>query len=172
MSANNVVWVMKYKGFFHVFYSGCMDNTPKEPDYEDKYYAEFKTRTQALNYANTVVWAINDEAYKEGHVGVEYGVCIVPREFMKPKKETQRIFHIDKIIEEWKQKIKDLQFSIEQFEDWKKELKASEPSSCCKNCIRRGHTLDYCHLYSMKCPYDKRNIVKGPVQIKDEFRLP
>ena len=35
-------------------------------------------------------------------------------------------------------------------------IKFPEPSPCCKNCIKKGHTLDYCHLYYRRCPYNER----------------
>ena len=121
MSSNNVVWVMPYRGNFHVFYSGCFDNDPIEPDYENQYYDIFFNRAEALVYAHDVVSKINEESYAEGYAGVEYGVCEVPANYADNKLE-ERIFHIDVIIEEWKQKIKDLQFSVEQFETWRKKL--------------------------------------------------
>ena len=40
MSANNVVWVMKYGRLYHVFYSGCFDNTPTESERLEKEYRE------------------------------------------------------------------------------------------------------------------------------------
>ena len=121
MSSNNVVWVMPYKGYLHVFYSGCFDDDPVEPDYKDKYYKMFGDRSKALTYAHDIVNKIDEESLLDGMPGVEYGVCEVPYNYADNKLK-ERIFHIDKIIEEWKQKIKDLQFSIEQFEAWKKEL--------------------------------------------------
>ncbi len=64
MSANNVVWVMKYGRLYHVFYSGCFDNTPTEPDYKDKYYDRFDYRKDALEYGHDIV----------NKIYVEYGV--------------------------------------------------------------------------------------------------
>ncbi len=81
MSANNVVWIMKHitwDGLWHVFYSGCFDNTPDKPDVKDKYYKAFNIRYKALIYAHGVVDKINEESYEQGFAGVEYGVCIVP----------------------------------------------------------------------------------------------
>ncbi len=75
MSANNVVWCMLYKKAYHVFYSGCMDNTPTEPDYKDKNYFKFSNRRNALLYAHNVVNNIDELSLQEGFVGVEYGVC-------------------------------------------------------------------------------------------------
>lgn len=121
MSANNVVWVMFYEGHHHVFYSGCVDNTPIVPDYKDKYYKVFEVRPDALTYAHDVVNEIDAEYWQEGYVGVEYGVCELPR-IEKGEHIEIKLGRIDKIINEWKQKIKDLEFSIEQFEGWKKEL--------------------------------------------------
>ena len=85
MSANNVVWIMEYGGTWHVFYSGCFDNTPTEPDYEDKHYNVFAKKNIALIYAREVVELIDEFSLRKGCIGVEYGVCEVPREFMKPK---------------------------------------------------------------------------------------
>ncbi len=125
MSSNNLVWCMSYKGKYHVFYSGCADNTPKEPDYTDKHYKEFEYRRNALVYAHNVVNRIGEEAYCQGFSGVEYGVCEITIE--EPLFSIEKIFHIDKIIEEWEQKIKDLQFSVEVFELWKKKLLKGQP---------------------------------------------
>lgn len=74
MSANNVVWCMSYENQFHVFYSGCMDNTPTKPDYKDKHYGYFVNRKNALIYAHDVVECIGMESLKDGYAGVEYGV--------------------------------------------------------------------------------------------------
>ena len=254
---------MKYNGLWHVFYSGCMDNTPTVPYYEDEYYNSFEKKSVASIYARAVVRDIDEECAEDGYIGVEYGVCEVPREFIKPKKRDcdkcylysecdhqgayqkdgkqcyedsggekeknkipdeikplyykhhfpdskpaepknlcstcghnfideskacntcntlyvnwipiteprendkscsvvdQKIFHIDKIIEEWKQKIKDLQFSIEQFEDWKKEL--IKPEKKKGGCYQFTYCNE-CMAYPMGlgCP----NIVKGPVCLK------
>ena len=120
MSANNVVCCMLYNKAYHVFYSGCIDNTPTEPDYKDSAYKKFKYRPNALLYAHNVVNKINEESAKQGFTGVEYGVCEITIE--EPLFSIEKIFHIDKIIEEWEQKIKDLQFSVGVFERWKKEL--------------------------------------------------
>ena len=79
MSANNVVWIMRHEGLWHVFYSGCFDNTPKEPDYDDEYYNSFENKWIASIYANAVVEAIDKECAEDGFIGVEYGVCIVPQ---------------------------------------------------------------------------------------------
>jgi len=171
MSSNNVVWVMSYKGYLHVFYSGCIDNEPTEPDIDDEYYKMFGDRSKALTYAHDVVKKINKESYAEGFADVEYGVCeldypeevkdkphMIPTAFGTPeelkksheelkeiaktftnpdifyceicqvihrsgcKKPQRQLDMIDDAIDEWKQKIKDLQFSIDQFEQWKKEL--------------------------------------------------
>ena len=238
MSANNVIWSMDFHGNFHVFYSGCFDNDPTVPDYEDQYYKSFTNRKDALVYAHDIVRKIDAESYEDGYIGVEYGVCEVPANYADNKLK-DKIYHVDKIIEEWKQKIKDLQFSVEQFEDWKKELKASGsekegsarhtqpysnlsevkpignqsensklPEPNCDNCWKKGNydlfmcptkekcipARDYspkgselkpkkrkggcyqftycneCLAYPMGlgCP----NLTKGPVQLKDEFRLP
>jgi len=121
MSSNNVVWVMPYRGYIHVFYSGCIDNTPTKPDVNDKYYKLFGTRSGALMYAHNVVDKIDKESWNEGFPGVEYGVCEVPLNYADNKLR-EIIHHIDKITEEWKREIKDLQFSVEQFEAWKKKL--------------------------------------------------
>jgi len=96
MSANNVVWVMKYKQSYHVFYSGCMDNTPTEPDYKDKYYKEFKFRPNALLHAHNVVNKINELSLQEGFTYVEYGVCeiTITEEFNKLNFE-KRLSNID-----------------------------------------------------------------------------
>jgi len=112
---------MPYKGYLHVFYSGCVDNIPTEPDTEDKYYKMFGDRSKALTYAHDVVKEINQESYAEGYAGVEYGVCELGYLDEEGKIEI-KLGRLDKFINEWKQKIKDLQFSIEQFEQWKKEL--------------------------------------------------
>ena len=116
MSSNNVVWVMPYKGYIHVFYSGCIDNTPTKPNFNNSYYKVFKDRSKALTYAHDVVSKINKESYAEGFAGVEYGVCEIAPYHMETMER------IDKMINDWEQKIKDLRFSIEQFEAWKKEL--------------------------------------------------
>ena len=55
MSANNLVWCMSYGGKWHVFYSGCADNTPTKPDYKDKHYGNFEYRRNALLYAHNIV---------------------------------------------------------------------------------------------------------------------
>jgi len=78
MSSNNVVWVFPYKGYLHVFYSGCIDNEPKEPDYDNKYYKMFGDRAKALTYAHDVVNKIDRESYAEGFPGIEYGVVELP----------------------------------------------------------------------------------------------
>ena len=184
MSANNIVWCMKYDESYHVFYSGCADNTPTEPDYKDKYYKNCKYRPDALLYAHDVVNKIDKDYLKDGYIGVEYGVCELniekefdklnfekrlsniddhinrlnkesietniivektlaswldkhgegivkeyvrefnPSWFMKMKFQDNedKLGNINSIISEWEQKIKDLQFSIKQFQDWKKEL--------------------------------------------------
>ena len=83
MSANNVVWIMKHisiNGIYHVFYSGCIDNTPTVPDYKNKWYKAFDFKDVALAYAYDVVERIDEFSLQEGHVGVEYGVCEVPIE--------------------------------------------------------------------------------------------
>lgn len=71
MSANDVVWIMRYTESWHVFYSGCFDNTPTRPDYEDKWHKAFSFKEQALIYAHNVA----------SEIGVEYGVCQVPQVF-------------------------------------------------------------------------------------------
>lgn len=121
MSANNLVWCMSYKGSWHVFYSGCADIDPKEPDYKDQYYGVFGYRNSALLYAHDILNKINKESYKAGFAGVEYGVCEIT---IKDKGvfTQEQIEGIDKRIDEWEQKIKDLQFSVEQFKNWKFEL--------------------------------------------------
>ena len=121
MSSNNVVWVMLYRGNFHVFYSGCFDDDPIEPDFKNEWYGRFPNREDALVYAHDVVNKINEECLEEGYAGVEYGVCEVPCNYADNTLK-EKIFHMDIIIEEWEQKIKDLRFRIEQFEDWKKEF--------------------------------------------------
>lgn len=75
MSSNNIVWCMSYQGKWHVFYSGCADNTPTEPDYKDKHYKKFKYRSNALLSAHDVVNKIEREAEQGWGLGVEYGVC-------------------------------------------------------------------------------------------------
>jgi hypothetical protein len=82
MSSNNVVFVMKQiKKWhvlawveYHVFYSGCADDIPIEPNYADKYYKKFTDRSNALVYAHDVVNEIDVECAEEGFPGVEYGV--------------------------------------------------------------------------------------------------
>ena len=74
MSANNVVLCMKYEGSYHVFYSGCADNDPKEPDYDNEYYKNFMDRIKALIYAHDTVNEIDKECNDVGFSGVEYGV--------------------------------------------------------------------------------------------------
>jgi len=75
MSANNIVWSMEYNSLFHVFYSGCADNTPTKPDFFDKYYKSFMERKDALEYAHDIVNKIDIESELTGTIGVEYGVC-------------------------------------------------------------------------------------------------
>lgn len=84
MSSNNVVWVMKYGRLYHVFYSGCYDNDPIEPDYDNRYYQKFDYRSEALEYAHDVVNQINKESHLTGMFGVEYGVQeLIELEFYK-----------------------------------------------------------------------------------------
>ncbi len=83
MSANNVVWCMFYEENYHVFYSGCIDNTPTKPDYKDKHYGIFFTRGGALVYAHDVVSKIDELSLQEGFIGVEYGVCEIMVEKVK-----------------------------------------------------------------------------------------
>ena len=125
MSSNNVVWVMSYKGYLHVFYSGCIDNEPTEPDIDDEYYKMFGDRSKALTYAHDVVKKINKESYAEGFAGVEYGVCELDYPDESNRINSQ-LDTIDCMIDEWKRKIKDLEFSIDQFEQWRKELLRAE----------------------------------------------
>lgn len=74
MSANNVMWCMKYEDSYHVFYSGCVDDDPKKPDYKNGYYKNFVDRNKALIYAHDTVNKIDKECNEIGFSGVEYGV--------------------------------------------------------------------------------------------------
>jgi len=75
MSANNVIWVMKYQDKFHVFYSGCYDNIPKEPDKNAFGYRFYNKRAMALLYAHDLVKYIENEWSDSNFPAyVEYGV--------------------------------------------------------------------------------------------------
>lgn len=98
MSANNVVWCMLYKEYYHVFYSGCMDNTPTEPDYKNRHHKAFKYRSQALLYAHDVLNQIDEEAGKGWGRCVEYGVCEITVEEKTIKDVLKDIIKIQKKI--------------------------------------------------------------------------
>ena len=55
MSANNVIWVLYFKGYYHVWYSGCYDNVPRSPDQNGTFWKYFKTREEALVYGHDLV---------------------------------------------------------------------------------------------------------------------
>ncbi len=195
MSANNVVWCAKYKGSWHVFYSGCMDNTPTEPDYKDKRYSEFKYRSNALLYAHDVVDDINKESLKEGFVGVEYSVCEITIkdkdkidiqdfvnhvEEMLKRLETQLITKENEIKERLcvledkfitKQDHYNMDTICDQLLQHQKDiihLKNKSPLKARKDGCYQFTYCNECMAYPMGlgCP----NIVKGPVQLKDEIK--
>lgn len=79
MSSNDVVWVMCYEKMYHVFYSVCVDNEPKKPNYNNRYYKMFVDRKEALSYAHDVNNEIDEEYLEEGYPGIEYGVMEIGR---------------------------------------------------------------------------------------------
>ncbi|KKM03600.1 hypothetical protein LCGC14_1772830 [marine sediment metagenome] len=195
MSANNVVWCAKYKGSWHVFYSGCMDNTPAEPDYKDKRYSEFKYRSNALLYAHDVVDDINKESLKEGFVGVEYGVCEITIKD-KDKIDIQDfVNHVEEMLKRLDTQLITKENRIKErlcvLEDEAKHTKNDVPERCkkCKALTDEGYCSsptmcvkiypflakhkDGCYQFTycnecMAYPMGLGcpNIVKGPVQLK------
>ena len=75
ISSNNVVWVLFYKGYYHVWYSGCYDNVPKRPDQNGLNYQWFDSRKDALVYGHDVVKGIESIERPDGlPYIIEYGV--------------------------------------------------------------------------------------------------
>ncbi len=190
MSANNVVWVMLYKKIYHVFYSGCMDNTPIEPDYKDQYYTKYYKRRDGLEYAHNIVNKINRESYEEGFVGVEYGVCEITIEEEDTIEERVKRLETQLITKE-----NEIKERLCVLEDEAKHTKNDVPERCkkCKALTDEGYCSsptmcvkiypfpakhkDGCYQFTycsecmaypmgLGCP----NIVKGPVQLKDEIK--
>lgn len=124
---------MLYKERYHVFYSGCADNTPKEPDREDSRYQNFRYRSNALVYAHDVVGFINNKSSKHGFVGVEYGVVEIT---IKEKKTVEQI--LKEIIQHQKEII---YFIMDETEPnrqkplGKRQIKASELVKVCEKMI-------------------------------------
>lgn len=75
MSANNVIWLMRYENEFHVFYSGCVDNEPEQPDYKDEFYKKFEDKNKAILYGHSIIEKIEKEWGPCGYV--EYGLQMI-----------------------------------------------------------------------------------------------
>ncbi len=167
MSSNNVVWCMLYNKSYHVFYSGCADNTPNKPDYKDKRYMKFKYRSNALLYAHDVVEHINKESYDEGFAGVEYGVAEIT--VVEEKTLEERIKKIeDKFIT--KRDYYNMDTICDQLLKVNKfviNYEARHPKPRKDGCYQFTYCNE-CLAYPMGlgCP----NLVKGPVQLKDEVK--
>jgi len=158
---------MLYRGNYHVFYSGCADNTPQSPDYTDKYYKRFEDRSNALTYAHDMVNKIDKESYVEGFSGVEYGVCeitIVDKPFTdnlnfktKFKQFEEQLIYKENAIKERLCVLEDKVRNIE-FGEPRKRKDGCYQFTYCNECIAFPMGLG--------CP----NLTKGPVQLKDEVK--
>lgn len=72
MSSNDGIWLMLYKGLYHVWYCFCVDNEPERPDEAGEEYRRFRKKENAINYAQDLI-----RKFTELGVLIEYGIMEV-----------------------------------------------------------------------------------------------